>query len=121
MANLKAGTKIKLENAPAPHAEVLRVLGEGGQGTVYEVKVGGRLHALKWYHAGKLKNKNVFRGNLRANIEENERSMGADKKFLWPKYLTEERGGTFGYVIEHPARGAYGVPRDPQRQRRERP
>jgi serine/threonine protein kinase len=100
MANLKAGTKIKLENAPAPHAEVLRVLGEGGQGTVYEVKVGGRLHALKWYHAGKLKNKNVFRGNLRANIEENERSMGADKKFLWPKYLTEERGGTFGYVMD---------------------
>jgi hypothetical protein len=40
MSNLKAGDKIKLENAAAPYAEVLRVLGEGGQGTVYEVSVG---------------------------------------------------------------------------------
>jgi serine/threonine protein kinase len=26
--------------------------------------------------------------------------MGTNKRFLWPKYLTEERGGTFGYVMD---------------------
>jgi serine/threonine protein kinase len=100
MSNLKAGDKIKLENTAAPYAEVLRVLGEGGQGTVYEALVGGKPHALKWYHAGKLKNKDAFRRNLRANIENPDLSMAANDKFLWPKYLTEERHGTFGYVMD---------------------
>jgi DNA-binding helix-hairpin-helix protein with protein kinase domain len=100
MADLKPGTRIKLENGAFPDAEVMRVLGEGGQGTVYEVSVGGKSHALKWYHAGKLKNKEAFRKNLRANIGDPEYSLAANQKFLWPKYLTEERGGTFGYVMD---------------------
>jgi DNA-binding helix-hairpin-helix protein with protein kinase domain len=100
MAGLKPGTKIKLKNSAFPDAEIVRILGEGGQGTVYEVNVGGKPHALKWYHVGKLKNKDAFRKNLRANIEDAELSMAANKKFLWPKYLTEEHGGAFGYVMD---------------------
>jgi serine/threonine protein kinase len=99
MAELKSGARIKLGNG-ALDAQVVRVLGEGGQGVVYEVTVGGKPHALKWYHVGKLKNKDAFRKNLRANIEDVNLSMAANKKFLWPKYLTEERGGTFGYVMD---------------------
>jgi serine/threonine protein kinase len=64
------------------------------------VDVGGKPYALKWYHLGKLKNKSAFRKNLRTNIENPDFSMAADRKFLWPKYLTEERGGTFGYVMD---------------------
>jgi DNA-binding helix-hairpin-helix protein with protein kinase domain len=75
-------------------------LGEGGQGTVYEVRVGGKPYALKWYHAGKLKDKAAFRENLRCNIEEPERSMADCPMFLWPKFLTEEQDGSFGYVMD---------------------
>jgi DNA-binding helix-hairpin-helix protein with protein kinase domain len=100
MAELKQGAKIKLKNGAFADAEIVRFLGEGGQGAVYEVNVGGKPHALKWYHVGKLKNKDAFRKNLRANIEDAGLSLAANKKFLWPKYLTEERGGTFGYVMD---------------------
>jgi DNA-binding helix-hairpin-helix protein with protein kinase domain len=100
MAELKPGTKIKLKTGAFADAQIVRLLGEGGQGAVYEVNIGGKPYALKWYHVGKLKNKEVFRKNLRANIEDVELSMAANKKFLWPKYLTEERGGTFGYVMD---------------------
>jgi serine/threonine protein kinase len=72
-----------------------RKLGEGGQGTVYEVTVNGKPYALKWYHVGKLKKPKEFRKNLQDNI-----STGAPSdKFLWPVYLTEERAGSFGYIM----------------------
>jgi hypothetical protein len=36
MAELKPGTIIKLKNAAFADAKIVRVLGEGGQGVVYE-------------------------------------------------------------------------------------
>jgi serine/threonine protein kinase len=96
----KDGDKIKLTGGNYGEAVVVKPLGEGGQGVVYEVNVGGKSHALKWYHIGKLKNKAAFRENLRLNIEDSERSMSSCPKFLWPKYLTEETKGSFGYVMD---------------------
>jgi len=100
MTEWKVGDKIKLVDCSFPYAEIGKNLGEGGQGLVYEVKVGGKSHALKWYHVGKLKDKNAFRKNLLENIEDPERSMASCPKFLWPKYLTEEVNNSFGYVMD---------------------
>jgi serine/threonine protein kinase len=98
MSGWPAGTKIGLSNGG--NAEIVQALGEGGQGTVYEALVDGKPYALKWYHAGKLKNRDEFRKNLRLNIEDPERNMADCPKFLWPKYLTEELNGSFGYLME---------------------
>jgi serine/threonine protein kinase len=100
MAEWKTGDRIKLVNCDFPDAKVVKTLGEGGQGTVYEVTAGGKSYALKWYHGYKLKDKKAFRENLRLNIEESERSMAKCPKFLWPKHLTEERDGSFGYIMD---------------------
>ena len=100
MARWNTGDKIRLVDCNHQHAEVVKFLGEGGQGAVYEVKAGGSSYALKWYHPGKLKDKDAFRRNLKENIEESERSMASCPKFLWPKYLTEEKNGSFGYVMD---------------------
>lgn len=75
-------------------AKIVDKLGEGGQGIVYSVKIDGKDYALKWYTC-KLSNKKDFRKNLQTNI-----ANGApDSKFLWPLYLTEEKNGSFGYVM----------------------
>jgi serine/threonine protein kinase len=100
MTQWKIGDKIKLVDSNHPYAEIVKFLGEGGQGAVYEVKVGEKTYALKWYHSGKLKNKNAFRENIRDNIEDIRRSMASCPKFLWPKYLTEEKNNSFGYVMD---------------------
>ena len=44
----KEGDKISIDTGG--EAEVLRKLGEGGQGVVFEVEYGGKNYALKWYH-----------------------------------------------------------------------
>lgn len=42
------GYKIPLANGS--YAEIIQKLGEGGQGVVYRVAIGGKEYALKWYH-----------------------------------------------------------------------
>lgn len=75
-------------------AKIVSKLGEGGQGIVYSVKIDNNDYALKWY-TFRFQNKKDFRKNLQTNI-----ANGApDKRFLWPLYLTEERDGSFGYVM----------------------
>ncbi|MDR3201225.1 MAG: hypothetical protein LBT68_07175, partial [Spirochaetales bacterium] len=93
MADFGQGEKIALSGGA--YAEVIRKLGEGGQGSVYEVAVNGKSYALKWYHPGKLKNPVEFRKNIQENITNGAPSA----KFLWPLYLTEEKAGTFGYIM----------------------
>ena len=87
------GETIQLEGGKT--AKIVKKLGEGGQGIVYSVKIDGKDYALKWY-TFRFQNKKAFRKNLQDNI-----ANGApDGKFLWPLYLTEERDGSFGYVME---------------------
>ncbi|MDR2535741.1 MAG: serine/threonine-protein kinase [Treponema sp.] len=93
MREFSKGYKIALDHGG--YAEVIRKIGSGGQGIVYEVTLHNKRYALKWYTC-KLKNQEAFRENLGSNIE-----MGSpDDKFLWPKYLTIEEEGSFGYVMD---------------------
>ena len=82
-----AGYQIPLVNGS--DAVIVKKLGEGGQGVVYRVSVGGREYALKWYHKGAVHNPKKFYQNLESNI-----SKGAPTKaFLWPLYLTKPVDG----------------------------
>ena len=83
------GSRIPLQNGPS--AEVIAKLGEGGQGTVYRVRIGGKEYALKWYHKGTLQNPRRFYQNLENNIRQGAPSPA----FLWPEFLTKERDGSF--------------------------
>jgi serine/threonine protein kinase len=89
----KIGTEIPLVGGGM--AKVQDKLGEGGQGAVYKVKVGGEDYALKWYHAKAISKPDAFYKNLENNINKGAPS-GA---FLWPIYLTEKKDGRFGYVM----------------------
>lgn len=77
-------------------AVVRKKLGEGGQGAVYQVAVGEKDYALKWYHRGVLGEPERFYRNLENNL-----AGGAPTDaFLWPLYLTERKDGSFGYVMK---------------------
>ena len=88
------GSRIPLQNGQS--AEVIAKLGEGGQGTVYRVRIGGKEYALKWYHKGTLQNPRRFYQNLENNIRQGAPSPA----FLWSEFLTKERDGSFGYVMK---------------------
>ncbi len=95
MANdFRKGDKITLINGDV--AKVIEKLGEGGQGAVYKVKICKKEYALKWYHKNAIGNIKKFYKNLENNIAHGAPS-GA---FLWPLFLTEQIGGSFGYVME---------------------
>ncbi len=95
MVELSIGQEVEMEYGGK--AEVLGVIGSGGQGTVYVVRYNGMKWALKWYDIDKMKNPKAFRKNIQNNISDGPPS----NKFLWPKYLTKETpDGTFGYLME---------------------
>lgn len=94
MAEYKKGQRIPLANGS--NAEIIGKLGEGGQGTVYRVKLGGKEYALKWYHDGAIQNPKKFYQNLESNI-----AKGAPTKaFLWPLYITKPFEDSFGYIMD---------------------
>lgn len=72
--------------------KINKLLGSGGQGFVYSVTVNGEECALKWY---KQKPGNAFYDNLQKNAEEGAPSPS----FLWPKAVTREKFGSFGYIM----------------------
>ena len=90
---LKPKTSISLTNGQS--ATILRVLGQGGQGTVYEVSLNGQKMALKWYtHPAYTTNANFYH-----NLETNIRIGSPSSAFLWPEYLTTPQHGSFGYIM----------------------
>ncbi|MBQ8568277.1 MAG: protein kinase [Oscillospiraceae bacterium] len=95
MVELKIGQEVEMEYGGK--AKVLKVIGSGGQGTVYLVEFNGMKWALKWYDINKIKKPKDFRNNIQNNINDGAPS----NKFLWPRYLTKENAdGTFGYLME---------------------
>ena len=95
MVELSIGQEVEMEYGGK--AQVLGVIGSGGQGIVYLVRYNGMKWALKWYDIDKMKNPKAFRKNIQNNISDGPPS----NKFLWPKYLTKEKeDGTFGYLME---------------------
>lgn len=91
MKELKAKDKVSLTNGSS--ATIIKELGRGGQGIVYQVEVGGQNMALKWYLS---KPDMQFYKNLEDNI-----SKGAPSDaFLWPEYLTNIQNGSFGYIMK---------------------
>ncbi|MEM4724188.1 MAG: hypothetical protein QXP01_04180, partial [Candidatus Hadarchaeum sp.] len=71
-----------------------RLLGSGGQGEVYQVRVDGQLYALKWY----------FPQNAtpqqRALLEDLVRRGSPSVRFLWPlEMVNDPTALSFGYIM----------------------
>lgn len=77
--------------------EIVRMLGDGGQGEVYEVAVAGKPMALKWYFSHCATDEQY---TIIANLVQ-KGSPGAC--FLWPLDIIRNNKG-FGYIM--PLRGA---------------
>ena len=91
MSQLRKGTTIRLSNGQV--ATIKDSLGDGGQGIVYLVNVDGQKKALKWY---KVNPGAAFKKNLIENVY---KTAPADN-FIWPLAVTEERDGSFGYLMD---------------------
>jgi len=91
---LKKNQQIQLQTQTAT---VIDKLGEGGQGTVYKVRIDGTSEekALKWYFVEKINEPKRFYNNLKENIKSGTPSAA----FIWPEMLTEQINGTFGYIM----------------------
>ena len=98
MKELKPREKVSLTNGS--NATVMKELGRGGQGIVYQVEVNGQQMALKWYLT---KPNNAFYKNLEENIGKRPPSDA----FLWPEYLTTVQKGSFGYVMKLRPKGYF--------------
>ena len=75
--------------------KVLKLLGAGGQGEVYEVEQNGKHYALKWYFK-------YTASEEQKNILENLIMKGSpDESFLWPQDLIDRKtaGESFGYIM----------------------
>ena len=71
-----------------------RVVGEGGQGTVYAATIGAKTYALKWYRPG------MADQDLRRRIPIMIDRGSPDPRFLWPiEQITDQTGQGFGYLM----------------------
>lgn len=91
MAELSIGATVSLKTGGS--AKVLKKLGEGGQGIVYDVESNGKHYALKWYMNNP---SDAFFENLDRNIKKGAPSDA----FLWPEALTNKQNGSFGYLMK---------------------
>ncbi|MDF2595285.1 MAG: serine/threonine protein kinase [Clostridia bacterium] len=73
--------------------QVVKLLGSGGQGEVYEVSAKGKSYALKWYHH------HMATQNQRAIIEKLVENGKPDERFLWPMDIVGS-ANTFGYIMD---------------------
>ena len=94
MFNFQPGTKVKVKYSG--EAEIIRKIGEGGQGSVYEVNFAGKKKALKWYAIKNITDPKRFYDNLENNIKKGKPT----RSFLWPEAITERMNGSFGYIMD---------------------
>ena len=109
MAILKAGTLLRTHGGQEVRIEAM--LGEGGQGEVYRVKVQGQTYALKWYHQPQTEQQKQWAGEQReALLGYLLKKSPPDTRFLWPLGLVDHpRGATFGYLMELIPEGYQGL------------
>ena len=75
---------------------VRSMLGDGGQGEVYMVEMGGQMYALKWYNALVLRVDRGLYSRLKVAIDRGAPSG----KFLWPfELVTLPDGSGLGYLM----------------------
>lgn len=98
MVELKISETVNLTNGST--AKVIKELGRGGQGIVYQVEVNGQPMALKWYF-------NNMGDWFYRNLEDNVAKGAPSEAFLWPEFLTMKQKGTYGYVMKLRPQGYY--------------
>lgn len=77
---------------------VKKLLGEGGQGTVYLVEGGGNQFALKWYNASQASAEQA--DAIRALVKSGPPKGTAGVRFVWPLDLvTAGESNQFGYLM----------------------
>ncbi len=102
---LQEGAWLQFEGLSSP-VQVIRGLGGGGQGQVFEVDVGGDRLALKWYLPRCL----AQDPHLEQRLQESIRATAPSRAFLWPIALLRPSAETlplirssspgFGYLME---------------------
>lgn len=96
MKTFENGDKIYLKNSK--EVIVKKLLGQGGQGTVYEVEMDGENYALKWYLPEYLKK--IDQKKFYLNICDNIASGPPSDEFLWPLAISEYQKNSFGYLMK---------------------
>jgi eukaryotic-like serine/threonine-protein kinase len=93
---LKSGQILHIHSSNQP-CTVKGELGEGGQGEVYEVELGGRNYALKWYFPRYMQVDTSLRDRLNTAI-----ALGSPSdRFLWPIDIVNLKGKSeFGYIMK---------------------
>lgn len=95
MHRLAPGTTLLCAESRQP-CTIHELLGEGGQGEVYRVSVGGEPRALKWYNDLVLRIDRGLPRRLQLAIDRGAPSP----HFLWPQELVADPAGRrFGYVM----------------------
>ena len=73
---------------------VVKLLGAGGQGEVYDVDLNGSHYALKWYY------KHMATDEQKAILDNLITKGTPDSSFLWPQDLIDkDPTGSFGYIM----------------------
>jgi hypothetical protein len=93
MDDLSIGYKTKTTHGRT--VKVLKEIGRGGQGIVYEVECDGKSKALKWYFIKKIRDPRKFYDNLENNIKNGAPTTA----FIWPLDTVRDGDG-FGYIME---------------------
>jgi serine/threonine protein kinase len=88
---LKPNQTVSLQSGS--DCRVIRFLGSGGQGEVYEVELSGQRFALKWYYS------ESATSHQYTAITNLIRRGRPSPSFLWPIEITNRIGSGFGYIM----------------------
>ncbi|MEM3658716.1 MAG: hypothetical protein QXQ66_09945 [Candidatus Hadarchaeum sp.] len=93
MSLLPVNKKVRLQPRNT-ECVVEQLLGSGGQGEVYQVRVGREKKALKWYYP------QLATQRQRESLEQLVKMGQPSKEFLWPQEVVTSSGAAgFGYIM----------------------